>query len=160
MSLTHVTRRPRSWPDSKKLNVSWLGSIKKSQITRSWASRGMSFRGRGRDPRYYFSGVEDEAKDFSLLLGLFEDNMRNSSEFRPFPQPFQVRYFWLLFFKVKDETRRRILPHSSAISRLRRNPLEPQSGSSRRVEEGLGYWFGLQANHFWSTLKDITEKLL
>ena len=36
------------------------------------------FRGRG----------QDEARNFSLFLGLFEDETRNSSEFRPFSQPF------------------------------------------------------------------------
>ena len=36
------------------------------------------FRGRGRD----------EARSFSLFLGLFEDETRNSSEFWPFSQPF------------------------------------------------------------------------
>ena len=36
------------------------------------------FRGRG----------QDEARNFSLFLGLFEDETRNSSDFRPFSQPF------------------------------------------------------------------------
>ena len=29
-----------------------------------------------------------EARNFSLFFGLFEDETRNSSEFRPFSQPF------------------------------------------------------------------------
>ena len=38
-------------------------------------------------PRSRTRGRE-EARNFSLFLGLFEDETRNSSEFRPFSQPF------------------------------------------------------------------------
>ena len=39
------------------------------------------------------SAVEDEARNFSLFLGLFEDETRNSSEFWPFSWPFKGETF-------------------------------------------------------------------
>ena len=119
-------------------------------LPQSRGSRGVFWRKRGRDLRYYFS----KSRDVSLFLSLFEDGTVTSSELRPFSRPFQGHYFSSLFSKIKDETRRRILTHSSTISRFRLDPREPQPQS------GLKFFFRFSSQILASQGRDTNKSHL
>ena len=79
--------------------MSWWEGRRRQRFSRGHLARTRSrtrplvefFRGRGRD----------EGRNFSLFLGLFEDEMRNSSEFWPFPQPFMDETFDPYFLRLR-----------------------------------------------------------